>query len=206
MVNNRRSFWISLSLVNLCIVAFLGFTLRSKILFSLPFIDYRKFISAHSHFAFSGWVGLSLITLLIYDILTPDRSQKKIYQWILAGIEVSSLGMAIIFPIQGYSALSIFFSSLYIFLSFVFGWVFIKDVSQSDIDRNVKLLSISAIAYLIISSIGPLGLSYILISGSGNSILYRDSIYTFLHFQYNGFFTLAVFALFFAYLIKKERK
>jgi hypothetical protein len=203
MVKNRRSFWISLSLINLCIVAFLGFTLRSKILFSLPFIDYRKFISAHSHFAFSGWVGLSLITLLLYDILTPDRSQKKIYQWILAGIEVSSLGMAIIFPIQGYCALSIFFSSLYILLSFVFAWVFIKDVSQSSIDKNVKLLSISAIASLIISSIGPFGLSYILISGSGNSILYRDSIYTFLHFQYNGFFTLAVFALFFAYLVRK---
>jgi len=38
---------------------------------------------------------------------------------------------------------------------------------------------------------------------SGNSLLYRDSIYTFLHFQYNGFFTLSVFALFLNYAIKK---
>src|SRR5437868_12972358 len=93
-----RSFWVNLSLLNLCIVALLGFVLRSKILFPLNFIDYRNVLSAHSHFAFSGWAGLSLIILLIYQILPSELASRKVYQWILSGLEVSSLGMVFIFP------------------------------------------------------------------------------------------------------------
>jgi len=195
-IMNKR-FWIGLCLVNLCIVAFFGFGLRSKILFPLPFIDYRYLLSAHSHFAFGGWVGLSLITLLIYDLLPPERAKKRIYLWLLAGIEISSLGMAFFFPFQGYSGFSVFFSSLYIVVTYVLAPFFLKDLLNSPLHKKVKLLAVSAIISLLISAIGPLGLSYILLSGSGNSLLYRDSIYTFLHFQYNGFFTLSVFALLF---------
>src|SRR3954465_4842439 len=112
MSRNRKPFWINLCLLNLCIVAFFGLLLRSKILFPLPFIDYRNVLSAHSHFAFAGWVGLTLITLFVYDLLPEVLSAKKIYQWILAGIELSSLGMAFFFPFYGYNALTIFFSTL----------------------------------------------------------------------------------------------
>jgi hypothetical protein len=199
----KRSFWITLSLVNLCIVAFLGFCLRSKILFTIPFISYRYFLSAHSHFAFAGWAGLALMTLLIYDLLPESISQKKIYHWILLGIEISSLGMAVSFPFYGYNAVSIFFSTLYIVVTVAFAAVFIKDILLFSKHRTIKLLSISAVSSLIISFLGALGLAYILLSRSGNSILYRDSIYTFLHFQYNGFFTLAIFALLNQCLINK---
>jgi hypothetical protein len=69
--------------------------------------------------------------------------------------------------------------------------------------KTVKLLSLGSIASLLVSAIGPFGLAYILLTRHGDSILYRDSIYTFLHFQYNGFFTLAVFAIIFNFLEKK---
>ena len=200
----KKSFWIGLCLINLCIVAFFGFMLRSKIVFSMPFLNYRYMLSAHSHFAFGGWVGLSLITLLIFDLLPEPLYKKRIYLWILVGIEISSLGMALLFPFQGYTAFSVFFSSLYIMVTFLFAWVFLKDLLHSPVHRTPKLLSFSAVASLVISSIGPLGLSYILLSRSGNSLLYRDSIYTFLHFQYNGFFTLSIFALLFNRLIKQN--
>ena len=200
----KKSFWIGLCFINLCIVALLGFTLRSKILFSIPFIDYRNVLSAHSHFAFAGWAGLSLMTLLIFEVLPQQSAERKIYTLLLWGIEISSLGMAILFPVQGYAPLSIFFSSLYIVVTFVFAPVFCKDLLRQNTNKSVKLLGVSAMVCLVVSAIGPLGLSYILISKSGNSLLYRDSIYTFLHFQYNGFFTLSVFALFFNFLAKKN--
>lgn len=204
MINHRRSFWLTLALINLCIVAFLGFILRSKILFSLPFIDYRSVLSAHSHFAFAGWAGLLLITLFIYDILPEPFSQKKIYQWVLTGIETSSLGMALLFPFLGYSLITIFFSTLYVVAVVVFVPVFIKDLLKVVTNRNIKLLSISALSFLIISFSGTLGLLYIIITRSGGSLLYRDSIYTFLHFQYNGFFTLSIFTLFINYISRKN--
>lgn len=196
--------WIGLSLLNLCIVALLGFVLRSKILFPLSFVDYRNVLSAHSHFAFGGWVGLSLFVLLVYNLLPERVAQKPFYQWALAGTEISSLGMALCFPFLGYNVVSIFFSSLYIVMNYVFAPVFIKDVMLHVEGRSVRLLSISAIVALLLSAIGPLGLVYILLSGSTDATLYRDSIYTFLHFQYNGFFTLAVFALFFQFLRSKN--
>jgi hypothetical protein len=202
-MKNKRSFWIGLCLINLCIVAALGFTLRSKILFSLPLIDYRSVLSAHSHFAFAGWAGLALITFLIYDLLPPALAGRRFYQWILWAIEISSLGMAIGFPIWAYNAITIFFSTLYVAATVVFAPFFIKDLLRSGLEKTVKLLAVSAVTCLIISFLGTLGLTYILWSKSGNSLLYRDSIYTFLHFQYNGFFTLGVFALLLNYLIGK---
>jgi hypothetical protein len=112
--------------------------------------------------------------------------------------------MALLFPFSGYTAFSVFFSSLYIVISFLFASIFLKDILHSSINKIIKLLGISAIVSMVISSIGPLGLAYILLSHSANSILYRDSIYTFLHFQYNGFFTLSIFALLFNRLIKQN--
>ena len=123
--------WLKLSLVNLAIVALLGFTLRSKILFPIPFIDYRSFLSAHSHFAFSGWVGLALTTLLIYNLLPSQYSSKKFYLWILIIMEVTSLGMAVSFPLQGYGFWSILFSSGYIVTNYVFAIVFIRDIVKT---------------------------------------------------------------------------
>ena len=203
MIPNRRSFWLTLSLINLCIVAFLGLTLRSKILFPLKFIDFRSVESAHSHFAFAGWAGLSLITLFIYDILPQSLHQKKIYQWILGAIEISSLGMAFLFPFLGYTGITIFFSTLYVAAVAVFVPVFIKDIFRFQVNGNIKLLAISALLSLILSFLGTIGLIYIIVARSGGSLLYRDSIYTFLHFQYNGFFTLSVFALFVNLILKQ---
>jgi hypothetical protein len=140
-------------------------------------------------------VGLALISLLTFELLPQQYSQKKTYQILLWGMEISSLGMAFSFPFRGYTIVSVSFSSLYIFVFLFFAYVFIKDVLRSQLDRNVKLLGISAIVSSLVSFIGPLGLVYILISRAGSSNLYRDSIYVFLHFQYNGFFTLSVFAL-----------
>ena len=202
-MEKSKLFWSKLCLANLAIVALLGFTLRSKILFPVPFIDYRSFLSAHSHFAFAGWAGMALTTLLIYNLLPGQLSSNRFYQWILGAIEICSLGMAISFPLQGYGFWSILFSSGYIVVNYVFAVRFLGDITKTNSDKTIKLFTVGAIISLLVSAIGPLGLVYILVNRSGDSILYRDSIYTFLHFQYNGFFTLAVFALFYRFLINK---
>lgn len=203
MIKDKRSFWLTLAMINLCIVAFLGFSLRSKILFPLPFLDYSGLLSAHSHFAFAGWVGLSLITLFVYDVLPATLSNSRIYQLVLAGIEISGLGMAFGFPFYGYNSFTIAFSTVYVLAVAVFVPLFVRDVFNSSIERSVKLLSIVAVTSLLLSFLGTVGLMYIIVTRSGGSLLYRDSIYVFLHFQYNGFFTLSVFALIFNYLVKK---
>lgn len=202
MLREKR-FWIGLSLLNLSIVALFGLLMRSKMLFSIPFLDYKNILNAHSHFAFGGWVGLALITFLVYNVLPERYGQRKIYQTILWGMELSSIGMAIVFPIFGYQVFSIIISCFYIVVTYVFGWVFFQDLRKSELHPAVSRLGFGSVGSLVLSSIGPFSLAYIMITKSTNSLLYRDSIYTFLHFQYNGFFTLAIFAIFFSYWIKK---
>jgi hypothetical protein len=172
-------------------------TLRTKFLFPISFIDYKNFLSAHSHFAFGGWVTLVLMILYVDNLLLPDQKQKRVYQWLFWGIEITSIGMLVTFPFQGYALFSIIFSTAFIFFTYGFSWVFINDIRAAKKDRSISLLSISALVSLVISSAGPFTLAYIMATKTGTASLYRDSIYTYLHFQYNGFFTLSVFALFF---------
>ena len=192
----NRNLWTTLSLVNLCIVALLGTTLRTKFLFSIPFIDYKNFLSAHSHFAFGGWVTLALMILYVDNLLSEDQKQKNVYQWILWGIEITSLGMAISFPFRGYAFFSIMFSTVFIFFTYGFSWIFVRDLWKAKRERSVTLFSIAALLFLVISSVGPFTLAYIMATGAGDAFLYRNAIYTYLHLQYNGFFTFSIFALF----------
>src|SRR5215467_12127489 len=144
----RKDFWITLSLVNLCVVALLGMTLRTKFLFPISFIDYKNFLSANSHFAFGGWITLVLMILYVDNLLSPDQKQRKIYQWLLWGIELTSVGMLITFPFEGYALFSIIFSTAFIFFTYGFSWVFIKDIARSGKDKLISLLSISALLSL----------------------------------------------------------
>lgn len=203
MKPKSKPFWIGLSLLNLSLVALYGLLMRSKMIFSIPILDYRNLLSAHSHFAFGGWVGLAIITLLVYDVLPKEQGEKKVYQGLLWGIHISSLGMGLSFPFMGYTFVSIAFSTLYILVSFYFAWAYFTDVKKAGLPPVVRWLALGAVGSLVLSSIGPAGLSYILLTKSGNSLLYRDFIYTFLHLQYNGFFTLGVFAVFFSNWLRR---
>ncbi|MBS1774001.1 MAG: hypothetical protein JST82_14175 [Bacteroidetes bacterium] len=194
-LGNKKK-WLKVALINLCIVAMLGFVLRSKIVFSIPLIDYKNTLHAHSHFAFGGWLTLALNTLLIYELLSKESKQRKVYQWLLGSFLFNAIGMLISFLIQGYAFYSILFSTLFVFTSYVFAVMFIRDINRSISSKTVKLLAVSAVVYFCLSSAGPFTLGYLIATKSQNVILYKNAIYTYLHLQYNGYFTLSVFALF----------
>jgi hypothetical protein len=198
MTNKNK--WVDLSILGLCIVAFSGVVLRSKIVFALPFINYNHLLEAHSHFTFGGWVTLVLMALMVYELLPAPFNKKPVYQWLLAGIAIIAWAMLMAFLVFGYSTLSTIFSTLFIFLTYIFGWVFIRDILKAKLGSVVSLLAISSVVCLIISSSGPLIIIYIFLTGSFEAILYRDALFTYLHFQYNGFFSLAVFALLFNHI------
>lgn len=192
----EKNTWITITLINLMIVASLGLLLRSKILFSIPGVDFKFILHAHSHFAFGGWITLCLFTLMTFEILPESCSSKPKYKYLLSGLLITAAGMLFSFPVQGYAFFSILFSTLFIFLTYAYSWVFIKDLLKSRTEKAVALLCIVSLIALTVSSIGPFTLAYMMVSHSTNTLLYKDAIYTYLHLQYNGFFTLAVFALF----------
>lgn len=197
--------WIGIALINLAIVALLGFTLRCKMLFSIPFINFKYLLHAHSHFAFGGWVTVALLALMTFQILPRQMNRRPVYKWLLTGTLLTSYGMLLSFPFEGYATASIICSTLFIFVAYAFAFVFTRDVLKTEATKSVKLLSIAAVLYAALSSVGPFTLAYLMASKSSESYLAKDAIYTYLHLQYNGFFTLAVFALLLHYL-KQENK
>lgn len=189
--------WIDLSILGLCTVGLLGVLMRSKIVFAMPFINYNNLLEAHSHFTFSGWVTLALMTLMIYEFLSPAFYKRRIYQRLLGAITISVWFMLIAFLLQGYGILSIIFYTIFIFLSYILTYIFIKDILKAKLSMPVYLAAISSVVCFILSSLGAFVITYIYFTKSFDPVLYRDALFTYLHFQYNGFFSMAIFALLF---------
>lgn len=189
--------WIKIALMNLCLVALLGVTLRYKIAFSLPFIDQKNLLHGHSHFAFSGWISQALMALLLYYLLKQGQANVlKRYRIILFSNLLTAYGMLISFPIQGYAFFSILFSTLSIFISYVFAIMYWKDLNKLKGIRNPHPWFKAALLFNAISSIGPFSLAYMMAAQIINQKLYLASMYYFLHFQYNGWFLFICLGLF----------
>ena len=190
-----KNLWINLSIINLCIVALLGFILRSKILFSLPMINYLNLLETHFHFAFVGWVTLALLVLMVDELLPESSSNKLVYNWLFGGIIFCSYGILVTLPFNNSNFLADIFSYVLILITYITSWTFLKELSRTPVDKTLRLLSVSAILSLVLSTAGPIMLTYLHAIKSLQPFFYRDALYVYLHLQYNGFFTLAVFAL-----------
>jgi hypothetical protein len=186
-----------------CTFVFLGFILRSKSLFELRFVDYNHLVDGHGHFAFEGWVTLSFLLLFVSEFLPINKSERPIYQWSFGGIVITSWLLLISFILQGNSTITNTLLTGFFIILYVFSGYFLKDFLKTNQDRSVKILVISAIICMILSTLGALTIAILFAIKSLNGIYYRDAMYTYLHFQYNGFFTLAVMALLFQKLLTK---
>lgn len=188
--------WANLSIFALFTIGLLGLLLRSKIVFSIPFINYNHLVEAHFRFTFSGWVTLALFFLMRIDLLPASVKNKK-YNVLFAGITIGSWAMLVAFLWKGYNTLSISMSLLFILLTYFASYIFVKDILKASLLAGVRWLGVASMICLVISSFGAFVIDYIYFSNSFQAFLYRDSLFTYLHFQYNGFFSLAIMALFF---------
>jgi hypothetical protein len=195
-MKNKR-LWLSIGLFNLCIVALLGFILRSKIIFDLPWINYLNVLDAHSHFTFGGWVTLALLVLLVCELLPEIFSNRKVYTWVFGLIFLTSMGNLLVMIVTGNIFLANVFFSLFLLTAYVFAWFFIRQIRLTNPNKTVYLLSVAAVLSLVLSSAGPFTIFYLHATGSPHTYFFRDALYVYLHLQYNGFFTLSVFALLF---------
>lgn len=165
-------------------------------------INYKYFLHAHSHTALLGWIYLGLTTL-VYKIFLSKAHKPKLYKRIFAFTNLSILGMLVTFPLQGYALYSIIFSTLFLFASYWFSWFAMKNVPRQYATRFSWKLIKAALWYLVVSSIGPWAIGGVMATLGPESIWYKSSIYFYLHFQYNGWFILALLGVLFYVLEEK---
>ncbi|KAA9038147.1 hypothetical protein FW778_15455 [Ginsengibacter hankyongi] len=193
--------WIRISLISLATVALLGCILRYKIAFSLPFVDQKYLLHAHSHFAFSGWITQALMTCLTgYLAKSPQAKIQKKYNVLLLANLITACGMLFSFPWEGYGIVSIIFSTLSIFVSYFFAVIYWHDLNKLPQKCIEHTWFKFAIVFNAVSSIGAFSLAFMMATKIMHPELYTAAIYFFLHFQYNGWFFFACMGLFTAYL------
>ncbi|WP_163377768.1 hypothetical protein [Cyclobacterium sp. SYSU L10401] len=110
--------------------------------------------------------------------------------------------MMLSFPLQGYAAVSISFSSLHILASYVFCYRIWKD--QQITHPAVKKLFYAALVFLVLSTFGVWLLGPLAVSGGRNTALYQVAIQFYLHFQFHGWFTFAILALLLDSLLRQQ--
>lgn len=201
----RTRNWIQIALINFCVVASAGITMRYKINFPLSAVNQKHVLYAHSNFAFMGWVTLVLMVLMVnYLLRNGVITNYKKYNWILAFACIAAYGMFVTFIIQAYGYYSISFSILSILVSYVFIICFWMDLNKVNDKSYADKWFKAALIIWIISSIGEITLAYLMINFSTVQDYYFAALYFFLHFQYNGWFLFVCFGILFSYLFERE--
>lgn len=197
--------WLQLAFFNLFLVAFIGVVLRYKIAFSLPWIDQKHLLHGHSHFAFTGWVTHLLFVLLVAELANAKGNQVyKEYSYLINANLLSAYGMLFSFPIQGYGAVSIGFSTLSILISYAFAKKYWMDLNSHSMGKASSLAFKFSLLANIISSLGTFALAWMMVTKNLHQNWYLASVYFFLHFQYNGWFFFAILGLLFKQLEKLQ--
>lgn len=182
--------WLKISLVNLLIVATLGFILRYKIVYPLPFVDQKHLLHGHSHFAFAGWITQALMTLMVVYLArqTEENNIYKKYCWLLWANLLTAYGMLIAFPIEGYGVYSIVISTFSIFVSYLFAVLYWRDLNKLAERSTTHAWFKAAVLFNALSSIGAFALAIMMVNRVVHQNWYLAAEYFYLHFQYNGWF------------------
>ena len=201
----HRKSWVQTTIFFLLIATFLGAFLRYLLFNPIEGLNFKHLLHTHSHVAFLGWIFNALFVGLVYSFIPENFPAAKKYHRLFMWFQLSVLGMLFSFPFQGYGAISIAFSTLHVVLSVVLTVFFVRDKNQLfKTSRPLSLhFALGGLFFLLLSSLGPFALGYGMakeISGAFNQL----AIYFYLHFQYDGWFTFAVFALFFRMLEKEK--
>ncbi len=189
------------ALTYFAIAATLGLLLRVYFTTSLPF-NFRYVVHAHSHTALLGWIYMGLTTILFHLFQNkPDLEPK--YRKIFWFTQLTLMGMLLTFPFQGYGLYSIIFSTLFLVASYWFTGFFIRNIPKASKATYTYKCFRVALIYLVISTIGPWTMGYVMSVLGPTSIWYRIVIYFYLHFQYNGWMVMALVGFLF-YVIENR--
>jgi hypothetical protein len=182
---------VVICLLNFFIAALMGLTLRYFFIDTIP-INYRFLTHAHSHVAMLGWVYLMLFTLIVHYFVPNNK--RAVFNKLFWVTEIAVIGMMVSFPFQGYAAVSISFSTLHILCSYYFVYLIWKhhQIKSTAIQYLLK----TALVFMLLSTIGVWCLGPAVMTQGQGSVFYEIAIQFFLHFQFNGWFVIAVIALF----------
>lgn len=178
----------------------IGLLLRWHFVSPFPWLNYSYWLHGHSHIMFLGWIFNLLLAAYLFNYSLWQKNRYRVLFWVIQGLLA---GMLISFPLQGYGAISICLSVLHTFCIWLFTVWFFRDVPHGWSSHSIWCARISLLLF-VLASIGPFLLGVLKANGLGNSPLYYNVVYYYLHFQYNGVFILGALSLCFKWIESKH--
>ena len=188
---NKKKTYLLIALGWFVLVSILGLTIRMLFVFPLG-VNYKYILHAHSHIAFLGW-GFNALML---GLLIKFSSNRRAYNRLFWYTQICILLFGIGFLTHGYHVVSIVFSTLFLFVSYIYAYRLNKELKTQGETPAVKFARAS-LFYLVIASIGPWAMGPIMAMKMIHSIPYFLGIFFYLHFTYNGFFVMSMIAILF---------
>jgi len=189
-----------LSLLSFFTVSLLGLLMRAKVVFEMPFLVQKHLQLAHAFFAFNGWVSFTLLWLLAERLVHLGSQRGRLMQrmvlvqWVLSWV---LFGVYLAFGMGYWSFVTE--SSLLLWLVAMVV-VLLREVHRLPATASMRHWLYPALAFLLLSGSGTLLLFWHYMHRSLNMTNYLGSFYSYLHFQYNGWFLFGALALLQQYL------
>lgn len=197
--------WLTVISLMVILTMLSGIILRLIYIMPIKGLTFTHLLHAHSHLAILGWVYLAIITLF-YLLLIRQELHTKTASLLYMLTTVVTVLMFFAFIYQGYALFSIIFSSLHVVMTYAFiGYFYriLKKSNQAFLQSTPGLYVKGSIFFLIVGSFGPWALAYWNAAALPKNFIYEILVHTFLHFQINGWITLAIIGIL-LYLLEKE--
>ncbi|GAB2499055.1 c-type cytochrome [Algoriphagus taiwanensis] len=193
--------WTRWALGFFLMASILGLVMRAFHVTEIPVLEYRYILHAHSHIALLGWGFMMLMGGMIFSVDNRVNLSKK-YGWLMILLLISLIGMLLSFPVQGYGAISISFSTLFVVVSYGLIYRFWRVLKIQVKSSGIRLLRYAILGYLI-STLGLWALGPVTVTLGRMHELYFMTIQWFLHFQLNAWFVLGTLGLLVFFAEKK---
>jgi hypothetical protein len=190
--------WFKIALFNFLMAASFGVLLRYAFVNELKWLNYKSFQNAHSNLAILGWAYQSFYAFLLGAFVPSAISTVRKFNLLFWVNEFLILLITVSFAFTENKLIANILLCLFSLTSFYFIYHFLKATKSAGFKGISFRFAKLALYFLGISFIGIyIMLPALLISGTKKILLYYLSSHFFLHFQYNGWFTFSVLALFF---------
>ncbi len=172
-----------------------GVLLRLQVVAPMPGVSYGNILHAHSHTAFLGWV-FNAFFALAYLVFVDERERKP-FIWLFVWLQAATVGMLVAYPLQGYGAASLSFTTMHMAGAVFFA---VRLWRRSPAAPATRIYLRAALIFMLVSGAGPIALGPLAVMDLRDAPAYDLAIYWYLHFQYNGWFIFFLVALLAHYL------
>lgn len=191
----RWQWYLRISAFSFLIVASMGLLMRAKVVFEMPWVVQKHVQLAHAFFAFNGWVSFTLLWLLWHRLETVYQLQPKGRSAWLTGHYLLSLTLLGTYLLHGMSYWSFVAETLLFAWMLGHGFYMLRAVYAQS---NATALRIWLLPAWIFQWLGSLGMMFLFWHYMHRSLTmphYLSGFYSYLHYQYNGWFFFAALSL-----------